>query len=113
MPKLRHSKNFRGVPNVQPGMPVLRGTANPTAGRHESTTCGMPHPAPGRAPSVGEAWPPRSGAARIGVWPALYWSGSEVGVRCPDYDETPLSAEEIEILIRIQNFQVLAALRVV
>lgn len=105
MQRLPNGQGHARLPDVQPGLPTLRSAHHPAAG-DVAHTAGRVQQAPARyVGRVGAPWPPRGRAARAGQGATEYWPGQLAGVRAPTEDETPLSPQEVRVLMR--EFEVL------
>jgi len=84
-----------GIPDVRPGVSLLRRAGDSAPGSFTDLRNRM-HAAKARdAGAVAEVRPQRSGDSPAGEGAAGYWPGYSYGVRPPAIDETPLSYEEV------------------
>lgn len=95
MQKLRHSERFSGLPDVQPGMPVLRRKADSVAGSFTHTRQRVQTAQAGRAGPVAQAGAQRGRDTGAGQGAVAHWPGKGHGVRQPNPSETPLSWGEV------------------
>ena len=95
MQKLRHSERFSGLPDVQPGMPVLRRKADSVAGSFTHSRQRVQAAQAGRAGPVAQAWAQRGCDSGVGQGAVTHWPGKGHGVRQPNPGETPLSWGEV------------------
>lgn len=95
MQVLPNRQELPGIPDVRPGVPLLRRQADSIPGSLTDRTNRM-HAAQARdAGSLDVARARRAGDSQAGEGATGYWPGYSYGVRAPAIDETPLSYEEV------------------
>ena len=95
---LRSCPRFPGLPNVQPGLRVLRGSVDPAPRQYGDRLGGVPGPQARSAGGLDGPRPQRDRAAGLGQRINGDWPGALYGVRAPDPQETPLSWAEVHFL---------------
>jgi len=102
--RLPQSQHRAGLAHARPHLSLVRSAAaenHRTDADHSRAIGGQAAQGAGR---LGSAWAQRAGLARAGEGvdtARTDWPGRAAGIRAPEQDETPLSADEVMVAARI------------